>query len=77
MQPGLLETIYRNYETAHIPCPGEGRLLRGIPPTQPIGHQHFTKFDTRSFSPLATEQRDICAQKMHFPSQSAGIVQRI
>lgn len=44
MQQALLETIYRNYETAHIPCLGGGELLRGIPPTQPIGQQTPHKF---------------------------------
>lgn len=74
MQQGLLETIYRNYETAH-PVPWT-RGGSGHPHAHSLlASKHLTNFDTRS--PVAAEQRDDCAQKMHFHLQTAGIVQRI
>lgn len=77
MQQGLPETIYRNYETAHIPCLWRRSGFVGASIAYNVlASKRLTNLDIRSFSPVAAKQRDDCAQKMHFPLRAAGIVRR-
>jgi hypothetical protein len=75
IQQGLLETIYRNYETTHTAGLGGGAALTGH--RRPIGQQtpHKSLILVRSRRQPPNSGR-IALKKCFFPLKTAGIVQQ-